>query len=551
MLVVTKNMRAFAEEKLSVAAGSDDNVVREAISKGIADGTITMEKMIELSKQEEKDSQDALDSRISSAVTKTVDSLLDSKLEKFFGSLRGAGGDGASADASKEAAENLAKSKAAKAYADAAGNGGGAGGEDPKIRVKKVIEQFDDTKSIATYAMSQNPRLIKSMGAHTPVRIGVPGQEGSHELYTPTQRQKAIAGAWLKYMLRSSVGHLGHNKYRMTELDWKLVEYAAHECKFVGGYDVGQDGEASYTYKGDSGLMELHRKAVLDEASGSQGLEAVPIEFDDAAILTPLLTGELFPFVTVRNVNRRRIEGFSMSNVTVSFQAQEQTQAIPLFTTTAFIAAFDTNISVVNGAIEIGIDFAADSPVAIGEMIIDRYGQAFLKKMDDVIASGSGSGEPLGIINTSGAVTVNSANDTTGPATIGDYEGLLFGVTKEYRQEAGVERSVFLTNETTYARMRGIPVGDADERRLFGMDHESYRTLSHPHKINETLGNSDAAFACLNRYRMYRRAGFSVRVVTEDADLARNNKELILFRSRWGGQMELGGAVAVADDFKS
>lgn len=549
MLRVTKKMRAYAEQQLSLKADASEDDVRNAITGAISKGELTIEKMAELSKEEKKEISDDLATLIQKQVTEGINAGLG-ELRKALNLDNPAPANSGEVDGEKSTeTDSKAGSKAAAALVSGAANGTGSGTTSTEVRVKKVIEQFNDEKRFANYSMSENDKVVKAMGSRE-VRLGEAGKTGSRSIYAPSERQKAIAGAWFKWMIQPQVAHLPHRKYRMTELDKQLVEYALHECKFVGGYDVDQRGDAGYFYNGEKMLVE-HRKAVLDEAAGSQGLEAVPIEFDDAVILTPLLSGELFPFVNIRQANTRRIEGFSIGNATLSWQAQEQTAAIPIFDTTAFIAAFDTNISVLNGSIEIGLDFAADSPVAIGELIIEGYGRRFLQVMDNAIASGTGTGQPRGIINTVGANTVNSAGGTAVAPVIGDYEALLFGVAKEYRQEAGPNLSVFLTNETTYARQRAIPVGASDARRLFGMNHEDYMTLSHPHKINETLGNSDAAFACLNRYRLYRRAGFGVRVVTEDADLARNNKELILIRSRWGGQMEQGAAVAVADDFQA
>jgi hypothetical protein len=132
------------------------------------------------------------------------------------------------------------------------------------------------------------------------------------------------------------------------------------------------------------------------------------------------------------------------------------------------------------------------------------------------------------------------------PPPVSDYEGLLFGVKKEYRQEAMAgNRAVFIGTETSYQRARAIPVGTTDERRVFGMDHESYMLLGHRYAINESLTNSKTGFFCLNRYRMYRRQGFEVRVVTEDKELALKNQRLLIVRARFGGSLELGGAGAV------
>ena len=175
-------------------------------------------------------------------------------------------------------------------------------------------------------------------------------------------------------------------------------------------------------------------------------------------------------------------------------------------------------------------------------VVSERYSEGFKNKLDQLVANGTGIGEMLGLNATTGLTSVTTTNNTTGPATVSDYEGLLFGVAKAYRQEAGKSRSVFLTNDVTYRRLRGIAVGTSDQRRVYGMDHESYMTHDHPHKISEQMANTEAGFFCLNRYRAYRRQGYTVRIETAGATLANKNQQLIIVRARFGGQLELGAA---------
>ena len=59
-------------------------------------------------------------------------------------------------------------------------------------------------------------------------------------------------------------------------------------------------------------------------------------------------------------------------------QAVQSTQAIPLQTTANFITAFDTNVHVANAVIEIGMDLLSDSPVPLGQIVTEKYGEALL-----------------------------------------------------------------------------------------------------------------------------------------------------------------------------
>jgi len=557
---MTPQLKQYLVDNHELATDADDAAAKSLLGELVATGGIDLDKVKELSKAPRTD----VEKKVQGMIEETVSKHFASFSEQIKTMFQSAGTDGASTAEGQKSVEavtapegngNGTVSKTVeKAMTEAAESDPGSGDEEPpRIRLKSVIEQFDDTRTSATYDKSSKEHVRKLMGSRRVSAgegIGMP----SRYLDMPTERSKAIAGAWFKHLINKAYRNLGRPvraEFKMSELDRKLVEYAVHECKFVGPVEFDDRSEDSPQWFKASTPTELQRKALLDDST-SGGLEAVPIEFDDAVIITPLLEGELFPLVTVRNVTRRRIEGFSIGNPTVAWGKAEGT-SISLFTTTSFIAAFDTTIYPVAGAMEVGLDFLADAPNDIGAIIIDRYGAAFRKEMDDVIADGSdSSSQPEGLFQASGTTSVNSENGSTGSWTVSDIEGLLFGVAKEYRTEARpTNRGIFLTNETTYSRWRGIEVGTTDQRRVLGMDHESYMTLGHPHKVNEDLTNPEAGFFCLNRYRFYRRAGFSVRVVTEDQDLALKNMEMIVVRARVGGQLELGGAGAVCSDGQS
>lgn len=560
---MTPQLKQFLVDNHGLSTDADDATAKSLLGELVATGGIDLDKVKELSQSPSGNVEQKVQGMIDSSISQHFATFKD-EIKGMFPQSTGTDGantkdggqqtDAATGHASSQSnGKSVGNGQAAKtveqAMTDAADGDAGSGEEDPHIRVKSVVEQFDDTRTAATYDKSSNDFLRKTMGGKR-VNIGEGIGMPSRYLDMPTERSKAVAGAWFKRMIGNAYRNTGRPirpEFKLTELDQKLIEYAVHECKFVGPVDYDERSDESPQWYKSSVPTEMQRKALLDDST-SDGLEAVPIEFDDAVIITPLLEGELFPLVTIRNVTRRRIEGFSIGNPTISWGTAEGS-AISLFTTTSFISAFDTTIYPVAGAMEVGLDFLADSPNDIGSIIIDRYGSQFRKEMDDVIADGSdSSSQPEGLFQASSTTTVNSENGSTGDWTVSDIESLLFGVAKQYRQEAGRDRAIFLSNETTYQRWHGIEVGTADQRRVLGMNHESYRTLNHPHKINEDLGNQEAGFFCLNRYRFYRRAGFGVRIVTEDQTLARKNMEMIVVRARVGGQLELGGAGAVCSD---
>ena len=416
----------------------------------------------------------------------------------------------------------------------------------PRVRVKSAVERYDATCTKAIYGNDCKHVDLRGRQAHT-------GHNG-HYLDNPSQLAKAVNGAWFKYMVNSACRERGQSVprcYKMTEHDNNLVQFALHEMPFVGSVGIrnSDEGQADYVLRGDRKMTELEIKAILDDST-SGGLEAAPIVFDDALILTPQLYGEIYPLVNVVNITRgRRIEGFSMGNPTITSGTAEGT-AIGLFNTASFIAAFDTTIFNAVGAIELGKDFEDDSPVNIGEQVMSSYGESLLAWLDEQIVVGDGTTEPEGIFNASGTNSIASDNSTSGPPTLGDYEGLLFGVAKKYKPAQDRMRCVYVSNETTYRRSRAMKVDPQstgrDERRLLGLDHENYMTLGHPHKLNEKQALFNA-----RRYRLYRRLGTTIRIEDGGKELTLKNVRLIVLRARYGGHLEDGDACAVMTDAQS
>lgn len=447
--------------------------------------------------------------------------------------------------------------QAVKAFVAAgiAGQSGSSNDPHANTNVASPLKGYDCSHKGATYLDSKNPWVRKAFGG-MPVVNGL-ALEGafSRPLNHPSQGDKAIAGAWFKFCLarEQQRKHIDGVRIRLTDHDMELVKHALYNLPFTGAIGMKDDGYSADSFVTNRKMHDWEVKALLDDST-SGGLEAVPIAFDDAAILTPLLNGELFPLVNVVNIARgRRMEGFSMSNPTLSWGGAEGT-ATGLFNTDSFVAAFDTTVFQVDGALEYGNYFEDDAPVNMGALIINRYGEQFRAELDRVVAIGNGTSEPEGIINAS-LTSVSSDNGGSGPPSHGDYLGLMFGVTKAFRNEADRNRLVYVSNDVSYRRSRNIKVDPAspstDQRPLYGMDPESYMTLGHPHKIQTGMDNSDICFVNLARYRMYRRLGFTIAIENRGYQATLRNTTLIVVRGRFGGQMELSGAGSMITDAQS
>lgn len=405
-------------------------------------------------------------------------------------------------------------------------------------RVKSAADQYENTTKAAHHPT--HFRKDGSGGRHP--LAGQPATINGKSLSHPSQLGKAVAAAWVKWSVTHAHGPQGVPAHlRLTDHDRDLCAYAMHELPMTG-FVKGQ------AIKGRK-LDELERKNLLDDTI-SGGIEVTPVVFDESIILTPVLYGELFPFVNVINVGRgRRIKSAQMSNPTFTSGVSEGTAITP-FNTASFVSAFDTAIHTAVGSMEIGLDFEEDSPVDLGSVILEKYGEKSMEWLERVIAVGNGYNEPLGFFNTVGLVSLQSDNGSGGYPTVSDYEGLMFGVAKQWRNEPGAV-TAFVGSDTSYRRARAIPVGESDQRRVFGMEHSDYTLFGRPYKVQNNIPNNKLAYINLKRYRLYRRLGLTVRVETGGRALAQSNTKLLVLRMRFGGQLENANAMAVITDAAS
>lgn len=207
------------------------------------------------------------------------------------------------------------------------------------------------------------------------------------------------------------------------------------------------------------------------------------------------------------------------------------------------IAEVNSSIFPVTAAIEVGRDLLSDSPAALGAELVQKLGVRLAAELDNVISNGSGTDRPEGIFTATGLGSVSSTNGTTGPPTVADYMGLMFGVSKAFRTS---QRCVFIGNDTSYKRARSIQVVAASDQRLvFGMDIdrgsgasvEAYSVLGRPYKIQNDIANTTIAFGDMSQYRLYRRQGMELQWIMNDRESVRRNTALLVARARFGGRV--------------
>lgn len=368
---------------------------------------------------------------------------------------------------------------------------------------------------------------------------------GGRPVETSSEFDLAAVGVFVKHMLRrQGVG------VALSEWEKGLMAELVEKGRWVGS--VGN------TYFGggpDGYVPNGNVKALLDDTL-SGGIEITPSVFDDAIVVKPLLNGQLAPFVDVKPVTGRRVKSGVMQNLTVQWGTPDGTSAIP-FDTGGLIGPLDTPVHPVSGFIELGRDFESDTPVNIGSLVVEVYGERLKADLDRVVAVGNGTTEPLGIANTTGVTLVNSDSGAAGPPTVSDYEALMFAVPLQYRLMD--LNPAFISNDVSYSRLSGIKVGPTDQRRVFGTqaptatvggtgNPPSYSAFGQPVRFSPNLSNNRIIFGGLKRYRLYQRMGAEFIVERGGRTLTLANKVLLGVRARFGGQVADPAAFAVMVD---
>jgi HK97 family phage major capsid protein len=369
MLNITSELKAFLiEHKLADAGGTDD-YYRNKTSEAIVAGSLTADKLHELT---------------AGVVKKRMTDIVREAVADVIAPGTGPSGRKAIGADSPNPAEVFA--------------GSAAGGAGVRVRVKNSSESYLTTKSAAK---------------HKTIPDFVPRDEQGRDCMTMSELEMAKAGAFLKFLAQKSGVPLV-----LPEHERWLMEETFERDNWVGLYDT--------QWRKD--LPGIQCKTLISDST-SGGTHVNPEWFDSNLITFPLLSGELFPLVDLMEVPRgAAVEGASIANPSVVWGTNEPT-AITMFNTDSMIAAINTSIHVVSVSIRVGKDFLSDAAVDVGRYLMQVTGERFKAEMDNVIAGGNGTDRPEGIFVASGVGSVT----TGGTWGIDDVEALLFGISKAYR----------------------------------------------------------------------------------------------------------------------
>jgi len=513
-MTMTDNLKTWLRENCGVAQAADDATYTKVASEAILDGRLTKEHLTELQKDPDAGKAESLADSFKAMAIAMVES------QKHVAEQTKAIGELASA----------MKAQANRRTSGITPDMVTGDGEDGTV-VKHITadKRYSTTKGNRYFPTKDSKGRPMPFGGQ---RMFDGGMMGRRFIDEPSELDRAVCGAFAKVKLFAPlVAKKQMPASVITEHERELFRYAVDKMKWGGYFDPQKED----SYVNADYLSDGQKAAILDDGGATGGLEIVPIVFDDAIITTPLLHSEFYPRVNVVNLPRgRRVEGAKVANPNWAWAATEAT-AIPEITNTAsFVSEFNTDIMTVTGYMTMGRDFLADTPVNFGDIVTQNIGQGLLNELDDVIVGGDGTTQPDGIVG-----TLTNVVSMGGAWSVGNMELLYFGIGKEYTQGTDTNRICFGANQLSYQRIRAIATGvTGDVRLAFGMEISDYMLFGHPFLISDTYGNAQASFSNLSRYRMYRVLGMQTEMTTDGQTLMLANSALLVFRARFGGQLE-------------
>lgn len=571
---MNETLKRFLIETLGLAADADDATAKKHAAAKLKSGELDPDKYTELltpkatapSKLDQL--ADLLAKRIgapaqlvaaSPGTAELADSIARHNLKAHT-----IGGDGASAGSVAAVADSPIQ--AADVFGPvnkAVIAGGGPGGP----RVKRASEWYDATPGrLKTYAPT-DPRQIAAFSCrenkqilNQPIMLN--GASEGREIREQSVRQKALAGAFFQHMFAAG-GAFGQNlTSEMSDHTKDLVMEAYTDELFVGDvWDPDRGCMVSLhkpqkltegmrkTLLAGSRLPVTHKSGIIADAT-TGGTYLVPYYFDVDVVTYPLLTGELFPFVDLQELDgsNQVIRG-TMKNLTINEGPTEgdQNSAITLETVTSIITQLTFNIYPATGGILIGRDFLSDSPVDFQALIYNLYKIRLAQWLDKEIAIGAGTSGPTGLSATSSPLTFTFTNGSAGPLLVKDIVNFLFTLTKAYRVKNPAV--CFVGNDTFWQIIRRITVnGTTDQRLIFGYDVEKYMMLDRPFRINNDMTQVQSFVVDLSRFQMWRRKGLQFEFTTDGKTLMLANEALVTIRTRWGGKMVDSNAIVYASN---
>ena len=242
----------------------------------------------------------------------------------------------------------------------------------------------------------------------------------------------------------------------------------------------------------------------------------MPLVFDDAAIMTPVLENQLFPLVSTlapsaRSTHHRGrvVESHDGLGAGGRWLAEHHLAGHDELRDRNWTRTFCH----ATGRSRSAWTSWKTRPSTLPAPVLKQYGLKLGEQLDYAIANGDGATQPLGVF---------TATNTTGISSVcvscPVYRGRLGSL--ESRDSvassrcATVDWLAWLSTSTTYWRVRAIPQGERDARRLFGVDRRPYMVMNKPWRVQNSIPDGYLAVPTWRITACGVRGGFTVRVET-------------------------------------
>lgn len=373
------------------------------------------------------------------------------------------------------------------------------------------------------------------------------------DILDPSPLEVAKMGALMKMIIARQTPEL-----RLTDRDQLLINEAIHEDEWVGSIskstepitkarkltdfekkEFGTKGiSANVVYRPDGMKSAV---PILDDTSGvSGGEQAVPQYFDMEAIRTPLLYGEVVPFVEITPTEKGKA-AHSYQIGTPTYVSTASGSAITAFDATGFVTTYDVPFFPASCGIQWGRDFEMDAAPNFGQLLVAQLGDSFKKLMDYWIVLGDGTTQPQGINNASNTTNVPATGTSHQTMVYNDGLNLVYGVDKAHRKAFGGENTMFITSDKEYKKFMQLVTGvTGDQRPIYGMHVKDYQLGDYHVAIQNDIADGTVFFGNLRGYRLYRRLGLYFELITTGQTLTLANLKLLFARARFGGKATRG-----------
>lgn len=297
-------------------------------------------------------------------------------------------------------------------------------------------------------------------------------------------------------------------------------------------------------------------KDLSGNISGS-GLELLPTEFHNDIIdrvrQDPRALRNMCTVVPVMYRNGTWPVGATGISLT-----WESSDTNPLTETTPTFSSLTYSVSRIDGYTAIARDLLADTPINLYDYLTKQYAKAFTKAENVAIMTGTGTNQPLGIVNTSGINSVACSNAaTTNVLTCDDLMQLPFYVDVNWRDGGAYfvnttvvrQMKLFKDNQGRYLWVDGdITKGVAPTFNGYPV-YEFSALFPTNLTVNSKTTCSEAVFGNLEYYYLFDKNEMGSEINTQSDTAFKNHEAFVKMWERIDGKVSIPAAFVLLTGF--